>query len=238
MRTTLQVQTRHISRHLQVPILYEWRRWRANLEILDGSGWAWFIPRYDGTTSIGVVMNQDLADSKKEFCSSIEQFYTTSLKLAPNLSLLLGDGELVTDVKSASDYSYNSSAYAIPYDSNKLTQAELCKTFDFSTYASEPAPAEIRTKTVKKVSFALDDDSDTNTAYEEKKALLHANPIDGEERRSKKIRPRNIMGVEDAMGIDAFKMNLINGLAPGLRRGSLGLPSSPRPLRKPRRYSV
>jgi len=60
-------------------------------------------------------MNQDLATSKKQSYSSTTEFYSESLKLAPNLSLLLGDGELVTDVKSASDYSYSSSTYAIPY---------------------------------------------------------------------------------------------------------------------------
>lgn len=60
-------------------------------------------------------MNQDLATSKKRFYASTEEFYSASLKLAPNLSLLLSGGQLVTEVRSASDYSYSSSSYAIPH---------------------------------------------------------------------------------------------------------------------------
>lgn len=84
----------------------------------DGSGWAWFIPLHNGTTSVGVVMNQDFATSKKKRSSSTEQFYVSSLQLAPNLYKLLsnGDGgELISDIRSASDYSYSASSYASPY---------------------------------------------------------------------------------------------------------------------------
>lgn len=82
---------------------------------IDESGWAWLIPLHDGTHSIGVVMNQEVANKKKKTYSSTEEFYTDSLKQAPMLLELLGKGERVTPVKSASDYSYHSSSYAFPY---------------------------------------------------------------------------------------------------------------------------
>ena len=59
-------------------------------------------------------MNQNLAKSKKKSFSSTESFYSATLKLAPNISLLLASGRLTTDIKSASDYSYSSSSYALP----------------------------------------------------------------------------------------------------------------------------
>ncbi|KAL8926519.1 MAG: hypothetical protein Q9208_002846 [Pyrenodesmia sp. 3 TL-2023] len=89
-----------------------WGYWR------DGSGWAWFIPLHNGTTSVGVVMNQDFATSMKKQSSSTKLFYLSALQLAPNLYKLLlnGDGgELISDIKSASDYSYSASSYASPY---------------------------------------------------------------------------------------------------------------------------
>lgn len=43
-------------------------------------------------------------------------FYLNCLKeLAPDLSKLIENGELITDIKAASDYSYSASGYAIPY---------------------------------------------------------------------------------------------------------------------------
>ncbi|KAI9152368.1 Flavine halogenase ascD [Paramyrothecium foliicola] len=83
----------------------------------DDSGWAWFIPLHNGTTSVGVVMNQQLHNRKKaaSSCEDAMQFYLESLKLAPNLLTLIGNGQLTSNIKSASDYSYNASSYAIPY---------------------------------------------------------------------------------------------------------------------------
>ncbi|OBR09776.1 RadH flavin-dependent halogenase [Colletotrichum higginsianum IMI 349063] len=84
--------------------------------LTDESGWAWFIPLHNGKASVGVVMNQKLAAHKKQqggFNST--EFYHESLKLAPELlSVLVGDGKFVSDVKSASDYSYSASSYAFP----------------------------------------------------------------------------------------------------------------------------
>lgn len=92
--------------------------------VVDESGWAWFIPLHNGTTSIGVVMNQDVSTKKKQALpkenSSSEAFYLDQLKLAPDIIDLIGKGTLVTDadgptVRSASDYSYSASNYAGPH---------------------------------------------------------------------------------------------------------------------------
>ncbi|KAL5483577.1 hypothetical protein ACEPAI_8809 [Sanghuangporus weigelae] len=111
----------------------------------DESGWAWLIPLHNGTVSVGVVMNQDIATAKKEKkkkatspAPSAREFYLEQLKLAPSLrailhsasSLVAADrcedvkdntdeirerAKLISEIKSASDYSYSASAYSLPY---------------------------------------------------------------------------------------------------------------------------
>lgn len=85
------------------------------MSVVDESGWAWFIPLHNGTTSVGIVMNQEISKQKKAATASTQEYYDTSLKQAPMLLELLGEGKQVTDIKSASDYSYNASAYSFPY---------------------------------------------------------------------------------------------------------------------------
>lgn len=82
----------------------------------DASGWCWYIPLHNGTTSVGVVQNQELAMNKKKAMESpsTQGFYEESVKLAPGVSELLAKAELVSDVKAASDWSYNASCYATP----------------------------------------------------------------------------------------------------------------------------
>ncbi|KAF9243103.1 hypothetical protein BU15DRAFT_86521 [Melanogaster broomeanus] len=83
--------------------------------LTDESGWAWFIPLHDGTTSIGVVMNQKLYNENR---------YQAFLSLAPNLTDLIGCGVLVSKpsvdgplgsmdplVRSTSDFSYSAPDY-------------------------------------------------------------------------------------------------------------------------------
>lgn len=83
----------------------------------DGSGWCWFIPLHNATTSVGIVQNQDLAVDKKRALGSpsSQEFYLESLKLAPEIREILSKGELSSDVNSASDWSYNASCYATPH---------------------------------------------------------------------------------------------------------------------------
>ncbi|CAN8103580.1 unnamed protein product [Discula destructiva] len=82
----------------------------------DESGWAWFIPLHNGTTSVGIVQNQKLSTQKKKAAGSPSQqdFYLQNLKLAPNLLALINNGKQVDKVKGASDYSYSASSYAFP----------------------------------------------------------------------------------------------------------------------------
>ena len=83
---------------------------------LDASGWCWYIPLHNGTTSVGVVQNQELAMKKKKAMESpsTQGFYEESVKLAPGVCELLAKAELVSGVKAASDWSYNASCYATP----------------------------------------------------------------------------------------------------------------------------
>ncbi|KAL7952855.1 non-heme halogenase [Trichoderma compactum] len=84
----------------------------------DESGWAWLIPLHNGTASVGIVMNQKMSAERKTQAGSPDSktFYLDCLKeLAPDLTKLLEGGELLTDIKSAADYSYSASGYAIPY---------------------------------------------------------------------------------------------------------------------------
>ncbi|KAL8795410.1 MAG: hypothetical protein Q9195_002151 [Heterodermia aff. obscurata] len=83
----------------------------------DGSGWAWFIPLHNKTTSVGIVMNQALSSSKKKTTASPSslEFYRASIQEARGVARLLSKAELTTDVKHASDWSYSASSYASPY---------------------------------------------------------------------------------------------------------------------------
>jgi hypothetical protein len=88
------------------------------MSLSDESGWAWLIPLHNGTTSVGVVMNQDISINKKRThatgsAPSARDFYLEQLKLAPGLlEIISKDGKLASDVKSASDYSYSATSYA------------------------------------------------------------------------------------------------------------------------------
>ncbi|KIK78138.1 hypothetical protein PAXRUDRAFT_342290 [Paxillus rubicundulus Ve08.2h10] len=94
--------------------------------LTDDSGWAWFIPLHDGTTSIGIVMHQELHNEKSKALhgSSTVSRYQAFLSLAPNLTELIGRGVLVSKlsvdgppgsldplVRSASDFSYSAPEY-------------------------------------------------------------------------------------------------------------------------------
>ena len=83
---------------------------------LDGSGWAWFIPLHNGTTSVGIVMNQALSTDKKRAASlSGKEFYMETVKEARGVWHLLSQAELSTDIKYASDWSYSAGTYGSPY---------------------------------------------------------------------------------------------------------------------------
>ncbi|KAB5566225.1 O-methyltransferase [Coniochaeta sp. 2T2.1] len=82
----------------------------------DASGWVWFIPLHTGQWSVGVVMNQDVSTQRKrEAGLDSKSLYLETVKNTPGIWALLTEATLVTDVKSASDWSYNAPAYASPY---------------------------------------------------------------------------------------------------------------------------
>lgn len=86
--------------------------------ITDGSGWTWFIPLHDGTVSVGVVQNQDMATAKKRAMNSpsSREFYDSNVALCPGIHGLLQGAELVSEnIKSASDWSYSAPIYALPH---------------------------------------------------------------------------------------------------------------------------
>jgi len=85
--------------------------------LTDESGWAWFIPLHNGTTSVGIVMNQDVFNKKKQLMhkdsNTLRRFYEEQLRLAPDIIGFLKDGAtLATEIRTASDYSYSASSYA------------------------------------------------------------------------------------------------------------------------------
>ncbi|XXG96049.1 hypothetical protein Hte_002326 [Hypoxylon texense] len=85
--------------------------------LTDGSGWCWFIPLHNGTHSVGIVQNQEIATAKKRAANSpsTKDFYIKSLELLPGIKGLLSNAELISEVKSGSDWSYSASSYALPY---------------------------------------------------------------------------------------------------------------------------
>ena len=64
-----------------------------------------------------MVMNQKLATQKKQEAGldSTEFYHDTLNKISPNLRDLIGNGKFVSNVKTASDYSYSASSYSFPY---------------------------------------------------------------------------------------------------------------------------
>ncbi|KAG6857719.1 hypothetical protein H0H87_004135 [Tephrocybe sp. NHM501043] len=97
--------------------------------LTDESGWAWFIPLHDGTTSIGVVVDQRSFDGKLKQALPSSPFthpstsnptsstfvtrYFSTLSLAPGVvRLITSNGYLIEgSVRSATDFSYSAASY-------------------------------------------------------------------------------------------------------------------------------
>ncbi|KAF9564816.1 FAD binding domain-containing protein [Agrocybe pediades] len=100
--------------------------------LTDESGWAWFIPLHNGTTSVGVVMNEKMykaglhqPETPWSFASgaaghsnssTVVSRYLSNLSYAPGVvKLITSSGTLEEgSVKSASDFSYSAPSYAGP----------------------------------------------------------------------------------------------------------------------------
>ena len=65
---------------------------------------------------MGIVQNQEMATEKKKKMAepSSKGFYLESLELVPGIKDLLKSAELVSEITSASDWSYSASSYAFP----------------------------------------------------------------------------------------------------------------------------
>ncbi|KAF8058203.1 putative halogenase [Lyophyllum atratum] len=84
----------------------------------DESGWAWYIPLHNGTTSVGVIISKEAYTAKKAklVTNGVDDpnttLYIDQLAHAPGLMRLLGPAKMASEVKSAGDYSYSASQYA------------------------------------------------------------------------------------------------------------------------------
>jgi len=86
-----------------------------HISFLDESGWAWFIPLHNGSTSVGIVVSQKVYNATAGSTVALPARYLASLNLAPGVVKLIGKGMLVAgSVKSASDFSYSAPSYAGP----------------------------------------------------------------------------------------------------------------------------
>ncbi|KAF5341554.1 hypothetical protein D9758_012572 [Tetrapyrgos nigripes] len=104
--------------------------------LLDESGWAWFIPINNGSTSVGLVRNQQMYNEEgKNFTydsneiafdpsavpnssnsNTVSRYVSALSKLAPGIVKLITENGYMIEgsVKSASDYSYSAPVYAGP----------------------------------------------------------------------------------------------------------------------------
>ncbi|KAJ7572122.1 hypothetical protein C8J56DRAFT_1080892 [Mycena floridula] len=88
--------------------------------LTDQTGWGWVIPLNDGTTSIGIVMHQDISNTKKTALNangqkmSLTEHYLDQLQFVPGVKELIGEaGNMISGTtKSAADYSYFAATYS------------------------------------------------------------------------------------------------------------------------------
>ncbi|TFY79281.1 hypothetical protein EWM64_g4732 [Hericium alpestre] len=109
--------------------------------LTDKSGWAWFIPLHDGTTSVGIVMNQIAfnlraqdhlnQDPTAPRSKALLARYLSALDLAPEVRTYINTGvltkgkgdkatehingdssEVIPIIRTASDFSYSAASYA------------------------------------------------------------------------------------------------------------------------------
>ncbi|CAA7261651.1 unnamed protein product [Cyclocybe aegerita] len=98
--------------------------------LTDESGWAWFIPLHNGTTSVGVVMNEKIYKAKLQHPlppspfpernapvppgSTITGRYLSALSTAPGVVKLITCSGMLEEgsVRNASDFSYSAPSYA------------------------------------------------------------------------------------------------------------------------------
>lgn len=88
--------------------------------LTDESGWAWFIPLHNGTTSVGIVQSEETSREKRARLRETmpaedvtKALYLEEIGLAPGMQKMLKGGKLKSnDIRQAGDYSYSATAYA------------------------------------------------------------------------------------------------------------------------------
>ncbi|CAL1707408.1 unnamed protein product [Somion occarium] len=88
--------------------------------LTDESGWVWYIPLHDGSTSVGIVMDESRSSEKRRASKQgLQDFYLSQLHhLAPGTMELIGargklrNADNSNAVRSASDYSYSAPTYS------------------------------------------------------------------------------------------------------------------------------
>jgi len=76
------------------------------------NGWIWAIPLHDDTMSVGVVIHKDALAAKRPM--AIEEIYQQALFQSPLIKKIVENAELVSEIKTETDYSYTSEKFSGP----------------------------------------------------------------------------------------------------------------------------
>lgn len=101
-----------------------------------------------------------------------------------------------------------------------LTQAEIAQTINFCVNAFQNAGREEQDALMNKIKSV----SETKNGEETDVVKKLKESLSADERRTlNTIQARQIIRSEDTMNIDNFTVDVIDGMVPNLKRGSLGL---------------
>lgn len=75
-------------------------------------GWLWGIPLHDGTMSVGAVMHREAIKARRNV--DLKEILMEAIDNSPLIKDLVSTGELISDVKSETDYSYASDQFCGP----------------------------------------------------------------------------------------------------------------------------
>jgi hypothetical protein len=119
----------------------------------------------------------------------------------------------------------------------ELSQSEISKTVDFCMRAFQPVSPDEREGVHKKVeALSLNESTISEAETQANQAALEAALTPDELSILNAIRARQMIRSEDTMNIDNFSFDTIDGLAPNMKRGSLGLvPAAAAPVKLPDR---
>ena len=76
------------------------------------AGWLWGIPLHDGTMSVGAVLHRNAIKAKRE--QGLKKILLDAIEESPLLRDLVAPGELISEIKTETDYSYASDRFCGP----------------------------------------------------------------------------------------------------------------------------